>query len=134
MNAQHHEVSIKVVNSYQSIDVINAFYALFDCRPREIRIVHRFYPDTCRRDVQVFAEGRLVKTHTFTMMGNEQVRELINHQIRSENEYMFSLVLRDVYNFLQANAIEHYQKVLEFVRGDYREIEKDNLTMVHNIS
>ncbi|WDS62278.1 hypothetical protein [Pseudomonas phage D6] len=134
MNTQHHEVSIKIINSYQSMEVINAFYSLIECGSRNIRIVHRYYPDTCRRDVQVFAEERLVKTHTFEVMHTDQVSGLINAQIRSDNQYMVNLVLRDVYNFLQANAIEHQQRLLDQVKADYREVDPSLVELVRNIS
>jgi hypothetical protein len=134
MNIQHHEVSVKIVNSYQSLEVINAFYALFDCRPHDIRIVHQFHPETCDREITVYAGTRAVKNFKFDMKGTQAVRILISKQIREEHNYLQRMVLRDVYNFLQQVTIDYHQSLLEKVQADYREVDDVMILHLKNIS
>jgi hypothetical protein len=134
MNTQHHEVSVRMVNSYQSLEVINAFYALFDCKPTDIRIMHLFHPSTCSREVQVYCGDKLIKNHQFDIQGTPAVALLIRKQVNEERNYLSRLVLRDVYNFLQQNAIEHHRALLEKVEADYREVDDELIIMIKNVS
>jgi Lhr-like helicase len=133
MNTQFHEVDIKVVNSYHSPEVINAFYALIKHPTGKVRIVHQFYPETCTRHVEIMVDDKVAYTCVFDMMGNEMVRGLINYQIREDPVHLSRMALRDVYNFLQQNAIHHYEAIVERVSADYRDVH-DTDGLVKNIS
>jgi hypothetical protein len=134
MNTQHHEVSVKIINSYQSMEVINAFYGMFNCKPVDLRIMHLFHPDTCSREVQIYCGDTLIKNHVFDIQGTPAVAMLIRKQVAEERNYLSRMVLRDVYNFLQQNAIDYHRELLEKVTADYREVDDELIIMIKNIS
>ncbi|MNT08314.1 hypothetical protein D3C72_1430530 [compost metagenome] len=133
MNTQFHEIDIKVVNSYHSPEVINAFYALIKHPTGKVRIIHQFFSDTCTRHVVVMVNDEVAHTCVFDMMGNEMVRGLINYQIQEDPIHLSRMALRDVYNFLQQNAVNYYEQIVERVKADYRDVG-DTEGLVKNIS
>lgn len=134
METKVHEVSVRVINSYQSHETINAFYNLFNGRPTNVRIVHRFNPMTCGRVIEISAHGKLVCTHEFDRLIDPAVCQLVLSQINTVENHMEQLVLRDVYTFLKIITVEHYTKLLDQVRNDHRESGEFDTRQLINVT